>query len=99
VLKKCSSQEPLGQLIIQQNLIGNNTWELGIQICPRNALNIWHKTFFGYTCSLIKEYIWQKPGERHRPIGLLVSAYPEVFIVNFTQALLKSGPLSRYSPY
>jgi len=30
---------------------------------------------------------------------LIFSAYPKVFIVNFTQALLKSGPLSLYSPY
>jgi len=30
---------------------------------------------------------------------LIFSAYLKVFIVNFTQALLKSGPLSLYSPY
>jgi len=36
VLKKCSSQEPLGQ--IQPNLIGNNVWELGIQICSNKGV-------------------------------------------------------------
>jgi len=33
------------------------------------------------------------------PTYPIFSAYPKVFIVNFTQALLKSGPLSLYSPY
>jgi len=34
------------------------------------CINIWHVTSFGH--SLIKEHIWQKPGERYRPIGPLV---------------------------
>jgi len=42
----------------QPNLIGNNAWGMG-------------RTSFGH--SLIKEYIWQKTGERYRPIGPLVS--------------------------
>jgi len=37
---------------------------------PNKCKNIWHVTFFGH--SLIKEYIWQKPGEEYRPIGPLV---------------------------
>jgi len=30
---------------------------------------------------------------------LICSAYPKDFIVSFTHSLLKSGPLSLYSPY
>jgi len=36
MLKKYSSQEPLGQF--QPNLIGNNAWELSIQICSNEAV-------------------------------------------------------------
>jgi len=36
VLKKSSTQEPQGQF--QPNLIGNNTWELGIQICSSKGV-------------------------------------------------------------
>jgi len=35
VLKKCSSQEPLGQF---QPMIGNNAWEFGIQICSNKGM-------------------------------------------------------------
>jgi len=34
------------------------------------CINIWRVSSFGHR--LIKEYIWQKPGERYRPIGPLV---------------------------
>jgi len=34
------------------------------------CINIWCVTSFGHR--LIKEYIWQKSGERYRPIGPLV---------------------------
>jgi len=34
------------------------------------CINIWRVTSFGHR--LIKEYIWQKPGERYRPTGPLV---------------------------
>jgi len=44
---------------------------------PNKCINIWHATFFGH--SLIKEYIhvWQKTGERYRPIGPLVKVMQE----------------------
>jgi len=35
------------------------------------CINIWHVTSFSH--GLIKEYIWQTPSERYRPIGPLVS--------------------------
>jgi len=35
------------------------------------CINIWHVTYFGHR--LIKQYIWQKPGERYSPIGPLVN--------------------------
>jgi len=45
---------------------------------PKN-INIWHVTALGH--SLIKEHIWQKPGERYRPFVplVLVEVYRSVF--------------------
>jgi len=41
------------------------------------CINIWHVTSFGHR--LIKEYIWQKPGEWYWPIGPVVSVSYHLF--------------------
>jgi len=43
------------------------------------CINIWRVTSFGHR--LIKEYIWQKPGERYRPIA------PLVYVIIFTKLI------------
>jgi len=46
------------------------------------CINIWRVTCFGHR--LIKEYIWQKPGERYRPIGSLVLWFVVILNIFFS---------------